>query len=204
MTKRVNARYKVNRALGVNLWGRPKSPVNRRATRPGQHGAAQKKFTDYALQLRAKQKIRAYYANLTERQFSSVYKKASQRKGDTIAIMMHTLESRLDVVVYRMKWAITMQAARQLVNHGHVLVNGKRVDRPSFSVAVEDVVSLRDRSKNIVPVQASVDSEERTIPEYMEVDEKRREGKLLRLPEQDEVPYPFQPDYRLVVEYYSR
>lgn len=204
MTKRINARYKVNRSLGVNLWGRPKSPVNRRASRPGQHGAAQKKFTEYALQLRSKQKIRAYYANITERQFSSVYKRASRRKGDTIALMMRALESRLDVVVYRLKWAITMQAARQLVSHGHVLVNGKRVDRPSYSVSLDDVVTLRDRSKNILPVQAAVESQEREVPTYMEVDEKRKEGKILRMPELDEVPYPFQPDFRLVVEYYSR
>ena len=204
MTKRTNARYKINRSLGINLWGRPKSPINRRAARPGQHGAAQKKLTEYALQLRAKQRIRFYYANLTERQFSSVYKKASLRKGDTIALMMHALESRLDVVVYRMKWAITMQAARQLVNHGHVQVNGKRVNIASYKVRVDDVISLRERSKNIVPVQAAVESQEREVPTYMEVDEKRREGKFLRLPELDEVPYPFQPDFRLVVEYYSR
>jgi len=204
MTKRTNARYKINRSLGVNLWGRPKSPVNRRASRPGQHGAAQKKLTEYALQLRAKQRVRCYYANLTERQFSSVYKKSASRKGDTIALMVASLESRLDVVVYRLKWAVTMQAARQLVSHGHVLVNGRRVNVASYRVGLEDVVALRERSKNIPPVQMAIELEERTVPEYMEMDEKRKEGKMLRSPDLDEVPYPFHMDYRLVVEYYSR
>ena len=203
MTKRTTARYKADRSLGVNLWGRPKSPFNRRATRPGQHGAAQKKITDYGLQLRAKQRVRFYY-NISEHQFASVYKKAFRRRGDTIALMVRALESRLDMCVYRMKWAITIHAARQLVSHGHILVNGKRVNIPSYTVSLTDVVSLRERSRNITPVQMSVESEERSVPEYMEVDVKRHEGKVLRYPELEEVPYPCEMDYRLVVEYYSR
>ncbi|MCY4414065.1 MAG: 30S ribosomal protein S4 [Alphaproteobacteria bacterium] len=204
MTKRLNSRYKKNRSLGVNLWGRPKSPINKRASRPGQHGAAPKKLTEYALQLQAKQKVRFYYSNLTERQFSSVYKTAHRRKGDTIALMVHSLETRLDVVVYRMKWAVTMQAARQLVNHGHILVNGKRVNISSYRVSLDDVVALRERSRNIPPVQMACELEERDVPSYIEVDDKKRHGKILRLPDVEEVPYPVHFDYRLVVEYYSR
>ncbi len=204
MTKRANSRYKINRALGVNLWGRPKSSVNKRASRPGQHGAAPKKMSDYGEQLKAKQKLKFYYANLTEKKFSAIYKKAAARPGDTIATMVKTLESRLDVVVYRMKFAVTLQAARQLVNHGHIRVNGSCVDRPSYQVSLEDVISVADRSKSIPPVVAAVELEEREVPAYIECDHAKKQGKMTRFPELSEVPYPVQMDYRLVVEFYSR
>ncbi len=184
MTKRHNAKYKIDRRLGVNLWGRPKSPFNRRNSKPGQHGVQgqRKKLSDYGNQLFAKQKLKFYYGDLTERQFRNIFKKASNIKGDTSQILIELLERRLDATVYRMKFVPTIFSARQLVNHGHVKVNGKRVNIPSYSVSDGDEISIRDKSKEINLIVESVSSQEREIPEYLEVDVKELKGRFLRAP----------------------
>ena len=184
MTKRHNAKYKIDRRLGVNLWGRPKSPFNRRNSKPGQHGVQgqRKKLSDYGNQLFAKQKLKFYYGDLTERQFRNIFKKASNIKGDTSQILIELLERRLDATVYRMKFVPTIFSARQLVNHGHVKVNGKRVNIPSYSVSDGDEISIRDKSKEINLIVESVSSQEREIPEYLEVDVKDLKGRFLRAP----------------------
>ena len=184
MTKRIATKYKIDRRLGCNLWGRPKSPFNKRNSRPGQHGSLgqRRKISDYGTQLFAKQKLRFYYGDLTERQFRNIYKKASNIKGDTSQILIELLERRLDAIVYRMKFVPTIFAARQLVNHGHVKVNGKRVNIPSYTVKDGDEISLKDQSKQINLIQESIVSQEREIPEYLEVDVKEFKGRFLRAP----------------------
>ena len=206
MTKRHNAKYKIDRRLGVNLWGRPKSPFNRRNSKPGQHGVQgqRKKLSDYGNQLFAKQKLKFYYGDLTERQFRNIFKKASNIKGDTSQILIELLERRLDATVYRMKFVPTIFSARQLVNHGHVKVNGKRVNIPSYSVSDGDEISIRDKSKEINLIVESVSSQEREIPEYLEVDVKELKGRFLRTPLIHDVPYPVTMEPNLVIEYYSR
>ena len=206
MTKRLAAKYKIDRRLGCNLWGRPKSPFNKRNSRPGQHGALgqRRKISDYGTQLFAKQKLRFYYGDLTEKQFRNIYKKASNIKGDTSQILIELLERRLDAIVYRMKFVPTIFAARQLVNHGHVKVNGKRVNIPSYTVKDGDEISLKDQSKQINLVQESIVSQEREIPEYLEVDVKEFKGRFLRAPLMQDVPYPVTMEPNLVIEYYSR
>ena len=206
MTKRHNAKYKIDRRLGVNLWGRPKSPFNRRNSKPGQHGVQgqRKKLSDYGNQLFAKQKLKFYYGDLTERQFRNIFRKASNIKGDTSQILIELLERRLDATVYRMKFVPTIFSARQLVNHGHVKVNGKRVNIPSYSVSDGDEISIRDKSKEINLIVESVSSQEREIPEYLEVDVKELIGRFLRAPLIHDVPYPVTMEPNLVIEYYSR
>ena len=206
MTKRHNAKYKIDRRLGVNLWGRPKSPFNRRNSKPGQHGVQgqRKKLSDYGNQLFAKQKLKFYYGDLTERQFRNIFKKASNIKGDTSQILIELLERRLDATVYRMKFVPTIFSARQLVNHGHVKVNGKSVNIPSYSVSDGDEISIRDKSKEINLIVESVSSQEREIPEYLEVDVKQFKGRFLRAPLIHDVPYPVTMEPNLVIEYYSR
>ena len=206
MTKRITAKYKIDRRLGCNLWGRPKSPFNKRQSRPGQHGATghRRKLSDYGKQLFAKQKLRFYYGDLTEKQFRRIFDKASNTKGDTSQILIELLERRLDAIVYRMKFVPTIFAARQLVNHGHVKVNGKRVNIPSYSVRDDDEISLKDQSKNIALVQEAIVSQEREIPEYLEVDIKEFRGRFLRAPLMHDVPYPVTMEPNLVIEYYSR
>jgi len=206
MTKRIETKYKIDRRLGCNLWGRPKSPFNKRNSRPGQHGSVgqRRKQSDYGTQLYAKQKLRFYYGNITEKQFRSIYKKASNIKGDTSQILIELLERRLDSIVYRMKFVPTIFAARQLVNHGHIRVNGKRVNIPSFTAKDGDEISLKDQSKQINLVQESIVSQEREIPEYLEVDVKEFKGRFLRAPLIHDVPYPVTMEPNLVIEYYSR
>ena len=206
MTKRHNTKYKIDRRLGVNLWGRPKSPFNRRNSKPGQHGVQgqRKKLSDYGNQLFAKQKLKFYYGDLTERQFRNIFKKASNTKGDTSQILIELLERRLDATVYRMKFVPTIFSARQLVNHGHVKVNGKRVNIPSFSVCDGDEISIKDKSKDINLIVESISSQEREIPEYLEVDVKELKGRFLRSPLIHDVPYPVTMEPNLVIEYYSR
>ena len=206
MTKRHNAKYKIDRRLGVNLWGRPKSPFNRRNSKPGQHGVQgqRKKLSDYGNQLFAKQKLKFYYGDLTERQFRNIFKKASNIKGDTSEILIELLERRLDAIVYRMKFVPTIFAARQLVNHGHVKVNGRRVNIPSYSVKDGDEISLKDQSKEMNLVQEAIVSQEREIPEYLEVDQKEFKGRFLRAPLINDVPYPVPMEPNLVIEFYSR
>lgn len=204
MTKRLNAKYKINRRLGVNLWGRPKSPFNNREYGPGQHGQRRRKLSDYGLQLMAKQKLKGYYANLSEKQFHRLYKEAARRKGDTAQHLIGLLESRLDAVVYRMKLVPTPFAARQFVNHGHVRVNGKKVNIPSYMLKVGDVVEVKEKSKEIPMVIAAMQSSERETPDYIEMESKGSKGTYKRVPELNDVPYPVRMEPNLVVEYYSR
>ena len=206
MTKRQKAKYKIDRRLGCNLWGRPKSPFNKRNSRPGQHGVQgqRKKISDYGSQLFAKQKLRCYYGDLTEKQFRNIYNKASNIRGDTSQILIELLERRLDAIVYRMKFVPTIFSARQLVNHGHIKVNGKRVNIPSYTVKDGDEISLKDQSKQINIIQESIISQEREIPEYLEVDIKELKGRFLRAPLIHDVPYPVSMEPNLVIEYYSR
>ena len=206
MTKRITTKYKIDRRLGCNLWGRPKSPFNKRNSRPGQHGATgqRRKLSDYGKQLFAKQKLRFYYGDLTEKQFRKIYDKASNIKGDTSEILIELLERRLDAIVYRMKFVPTIFAARQLVNHGHVIVNGKRVNIPSYTVKDGDEISIKEQSKQINLILEAIVSQEREIPEYLEVDTKDLKGRFLRAPLMHDVPYPVTMEPNLVIEYYSR
>jgi small subunit ribosomal protein S4 len=204
MTKRIESKYKIDRRLGVNLWGRPKSPLNVRAYGPGQHGQRRSKPSDYGLQLTAKQKLKGYYGNITERQFARLYAEAVRRRGDTSENLVGLLESRLDAVVYRMKFVPTVFASRQFVNHGHVSVNGKRVNIPSYLVKPGDVVEVRQKSKALPIVLEAAQLAERDVPEYIEVDHKVMKGTYVRVPTLLEVPYPVQMEPNLVVEYYSR
>jgi small subunit ribosomal protein S4 len=203
MTKRSNAKYKLDRRLGENLWGRPKSPVNKREYGPGQHGQRRKgKLSDFGIQLRAKQKLKGYYANMSERQFRAAYEEAVRMTGDSSENLIGLLERRLDAVVYRAKLVPTVFAARQFVSHGHVKVNGKRVTIPSIRVKVGDVVELTDKAKEMASVQEAQASAERDVPDYLEVG--GGSVKLTRVPALSEVPYPVQMEPNFVVEYYSR
>ncbi len=204
VTKRTESKYKINRRLGVNLRGRAKSPVNKREYGPGQHGQRRKKPSDFGVQLMAKQKLKGYYGNISEKAFHKYYEEAVRRKGDTSENLIELLERRLDAVVYRLKFAITPFAARQLVSHGHVMVNGKKVNIPSFQVKDEDVVEVREKSKQLAVVLDAAQSAERDVPEYVEVDHRAMKGKFLRAPKLADVPYPVQMEPHLVVEFYSR
>jgi len=204
MSKRQESKYKIDRRLGVNLWGRAKSPVNRREYGPGQHGQRRKKPSDYGLQLMAKQKLKGYYGNIGEKQFRKIYQEAVRRKGDTGENLIGLLERRLDAVVYRMKFVPTPFAARQFINHGHILVNGKRVNIPSFRVKDGDVIEVKNKSKQLALVLEAIASGERDIPEYLTVDTGALKGSFLRAPQLADVPYPVQMEPNLVVEFYSR
>ncbi len=205
MSKRQNTKYKISRRLGENLWGRAKDPVLRRNYGPGQHGPLRrKKLSDFGNQLRAKQKLKGYYGNLTERQFRRIYTEAVRRKGDTSENLVGLLERRLDAVIYRMGIVPTVFAARQFVNHGHIRVNGKRVNIASFQVKEGDEVEVREKSRQIGMVLECVQNPERSVPEYIEMDERQMKGKFLRIPKLAEVPYPVQMEPNLVVEFYSR
>ena len=204
MSKRHSAKYKIDRRMGENLWGRPKSPVNQRSYGPGQHGQRRKqKVSDFGLQLKAKQKLKGYYGNLTEKQFRRTYDEAARRKGNTSENLISLLEARLDAIVYRAKFTPTPFAARQFVNHGHVLVNGKRVNIASYRVQAGDVVSVRERSRNMALVLEAIQSHERDVPDYLEVDGKGMSAKFIRAPELAEVPYPVKMEPNLVVEFYA-
>ncbi|WP_343559957.1 30S ribosomal protein S4 [Kiloniella sp. b19] len=204
MSKRVASKYKIDRRLGVNLWGRPKSPINRREYGPGQHGQRRKKPSDFGVQLMAKQKLKGYYGNIGEKQFRRYFAEASRRKGDTGENLIGILETRLDAVVYRAKFVPTVFAARQFVNHGHVLVNGKRVTIPSYLVKEGDVVEVREKSRQIPMVLEAIESAERDIPDYIDVDGKGLKATFVRTPELADVPYPVQMEPNLIIEFYSR
>ena len=205
MTKRLASKHKVDRRLKVNLWGRPKSPFNSRNYPPGQHGKAKKgKLSDYGTQLEAKQKMKFYYGNINERQFRNVYRKAIQKKGNTTENLVGFLERRLDTVVYRAKFATTVFSARQLINHGHIKVNGKKVNIPSYLVKAEDTIEIKDKSKDIVTIVGALMNKEREVPDYIQVDEKNKKATLTRIPKFLEVPYPVIMEPNLVIEYYSR
>ena len=205
MTKRLSSKHKVDRRLKVNLWGRPKSPFNTRAYPPGQHGQTKSsKPSDYGIQLMAKQKLKSYYGNMNERQFRNTYKKAIMKKGDTAENLIGLLERRLDAVIYRSKLSNTIISSRQLINHGHVRVNGKKVNISSYQVKEEDSIEIRDKSKQLAIIDIALANKEREIPEYLQLDEKNKKVKFVRVPKFEEVPYPVVMEPNLVIEYYSR
>ena len=205
MTKRLNSKHKVDRRLKVNLWGRPKSPFNTRAYPPGQHGQTKSsKPSDYGIQLQAKQKLKCYYGNMNERQFRNMYKKAIMKKGDTAENLIGLLERRLDAVIYRSKLSNTIFSSRQLINHGHVKVNGKKVNISSYQVEEEDSIEIRDKSKQLALIDIALANKEREVPEYLQLDEKNKKVKFVRVPKFEEVPYPVVMEPNLVIEYYSR
>jgi len=205
MTKRLNAKHKVDRRLKVNLWGRPKSPFNTRNYQPGQHGQSRKsKPTDYGMQLIAKQKLKSYYGNINERQFRNIYRKAIKKRGDTTENLVALLETRLDTVIYRAKFAPTVFSARQLINHGHFKVNKKKVNVSSYLVKEEDLIEVKDKSKSLIIIEECLNSKERDVPEYIQSDGKNKTAKLVRVPKFADIPYPAQMEPKLVIEYYSR
>ncbi len=205
MSKRHSAKYKIDRRMGENLWGRPKSPVNKREYGPGQHGQRRKgKTSDYGLQLRAKQKLKGYYGDLSEKQFYKIYEEAVRLRGDTSEALIGLLETRLDAVVYRAKFVPTPFAARQFCNHGHVTVNGRKVNVGSYRCKVGDVIEVRQKSKELAIVLESVELAERDTPDYIEVDTAKKIAKLVRVPALADVPYAVKMEPNLVVEYYSR
>ena len=205
MTKRTSAKYKIDRRMGENIWGRPKSPVNRREYGPGQHGQRRKgKLSDFGLQLRAKQKLKGHYGDLTEKQFRRIFGEAERVKGDTGENLIGLLERRLDTVVYRAKFVATMFAERQFVNHGHVTVNGKRVNIPSYRVKEGDVVEVRDRSKQIAVVIEATQLAERDVPDYIDADHSKMIATFVRTPGLGDVPFAVQMEPNLVIEYYAQ
>ncbi len=205
MTKRLNSKHKVDRRLKVNLWGRPKSPFNTRAYPPGQHGQTKSsKPSDYGIQLQAKQKLKCYYGNMNERQFRNMYRRAIMKKGDTAENLIGLLERRLDAVIYRSKLSNTIFSSRQLINHGHVKVNGKKVNISSYQVKEEDSIEIRDKSKQLALIDIALANKEREVPEYLQLDEKNKKVKFVRIPKFEEVPYPVVMEPNLVIEYYSR
>jgi small subunit ribosomal protein S4 len=204
MSKRNASKYKLDRRLGVNLWGRAKSPVNLREYPPGEHGQRRRKVSDYGTQLKAKQKLRGYYGEITEKQFRRIYREAVRLKGDTGENMVGLLERRLDMVIYRMLFAPTIFAARQIVNHGHMHVNGRRVTIPSYRVSEGDVIEVREKSRQHPLILESVQHPDRELPDYMDVDHDKLKGTFVRQPLFAEIPYPVQMQPNLVIEYYSR
>ncbi len=204
MSKRHSAKYKLDRAMGENLWGRAKSPVNKRSYGPGQHGQRRKsKVSDFGLQLKAKQKLKGYYANITEKQFSAIYAEATRRKGNSSENLIGLLESRLDAIVYRAKFVPTPWAARQFVNHGHITVDGKKVDIASYRVKPGQVIEVKEKSRNMALVLEAQQSSERDIPDYLELGDRGFSVRYVRVPELADVPFPVKMEPNLVVEYYS-
>ena len=205
MTKRIRAKHKIDRRLGENIWGRPKSPLNKRESRPGQHGERRvSKLSDYGQQLKAKQKLKGYYANLSERQFNRIYEEATSMKGSTSEHLIGLLERRLDALVYRAKFVPTVHAARQFVSHGHVTVNGRRVTIPSYRLRINDLVEVKEKARQLPLVLEALKSAERDVPDYVDADHGKMTAKLLRVPALSDVPYPVVMEPNLVVEFYSR
>ncbi|WP_374625434.1 30S ribosomal protein S4 [Devosia sp.] len=205
MSKRIEAKHKIDRRLGENLWGRPASPLNNRAYGPGQHGQRRKgKTSDYGLQLRAKQKLKGYYGSITEKAFKRLYTEAARVQGDTGERLIGLLESRLDAIVYRAKFVPTVFAARQFVSHGHVLVNGKRVTIASYSCKPGDRIEIKERSRQLGIVLEANQLAERDVPDYIEADHSKQVATYVRMPALADVPYPVQMEPNLVVEFYSR
>jgi small subunit ribosomal protein S4 len=204
MTKIVTTKYKIDRRLGINLWGRPKSPFNARAYGPGQHGQRRSKPTDYGIQLMAKQKLKGYYGRINERQFRRLFDEAVRRKGDTSENLIALLESRLDAVVYRACFAVTIFAARQLVSHKHITVNGKVVNIASYQVQEGDIIAIRDTSKDNVRILEALQNSEREVPSYLDVNASERSCRFIGAPKLADVPYPVRMEPSLVVEFYSK
>ena len=204
MSRRHSTKYKIDRRVGENIWGRPKSPVNKRPTKPGQHGQGRRqKVSDYGLQLMAKQKLKFHYGDITEKQFRRTYDEANRIKGNTAENLIGLLESRLEAFVYRAKFVPTIFAARQFVNHGHVKVNGVKTNIGSYRLKAGDVVEVREKSRNLALVLEALGSPERDVPEYIEVDPKAMTATFIRVPELNDVPYPVKMEPAQVVEYYS-
>ncbi len=204
MSKIKTSKYKIDRRLGVNLWGRPKSPFNKRESRPGQHGQRRRKLSDFGTQLAAKQKLKGYYGNIGEKQFRKLYKEAASLRGDTGENLIELLERRLDAAVYRARFVPTVFAARQFVNHGHVRVNGKRVNIGSYRLRDGDVIEVRQKSREIPMVLEAMQSPERDTPDYISVDYKKMQATFVRGPKLTDVPYPTRMEPNLVIEFYSR
>lgn len=205
MTRRISAKHKIDRRLGQNLWGRAKSPVNKRDYGPGQHGQRRRqKVSDFGLQLSAKQKLKGYYGSITEKHFRKIFGEAERRKGDTSENLIGLLEHRLDAVIYRAKFVTTVFAARQFINHGHVTVNGKKAGVASIRLRVGDVVQIREKSRALAMVIEAMDNPERDTPDYVEVDGKAMTATLMRTPKLEDVPYPVQMEPNLVVEFYAK
>ena len=205
LSKRLSSKEKISRRLGVNLWGRPKSPYNKREYGPGQHGQSRRrKLSDFGVQLQAKQKLKGYYGNIGEKQFRRYYDDAVRRRGDTGENLIELLERRLDATVYRMKFVPTVFAARQFINHGHILVNGKKVNIASYMVKDGDVVEIKEKSRELPLVLDAQEQVERDVPEYLTVDFEKMRGRFVRGPGLADVPYPVQMEPNLVIEYYSR
>ena len=205
MSKRHSTKYKIDRRMGENIWGRPKSPANRREYGPGQYGQRRRgKLSDFGVQLRAKQKLKGYYGNISEKQFLRTYKEATRMKGDASENLIGLLEQRLDAVIYRAKFVPTVFAARQFINHGHIKVNGRRVNIPSYRVRPGDQIEIREKSKQLAIVLESVQLAERDVPEYIDVDHNKMTAGFARVPQLSDVPYPVQMEPNLVVEFYSR
>ncbi len=205
MSKRFSAKYKIDRRMGENIWGRPKSPVNRREYGPGEHGQRRRgKISDFGLQLRAKQKLKGYYGNISEKQFRRTYAEASRMRGDTSANLIGLLECRLDAIVYRAKFVPTVFAARQFVNHGHIKVNGRKVDIPSYRCKVGDTIEVKEASRQLALVLEATQSPERDVPDYIEADHNKMVAKFNRVPVLGDVPYAVMMEPNLVIEYYSR
>ncbi len=205
MSKRASSKYKIDRRMGENIWGRPKSPVNRREYGPGQHGQRRKgKLSDFGVQLRAKQKLKGYYGDVREKQFRAIYDEANRRKGDTGENLIGLLESRLDAIVYRAKFVPTIWAARQFVNHGHVTVNGVKVNIGSYRCKPGDVIEVRQKSKQLVSVLEAVQLAERDVPDYIDADHSKMVATYVRVPSLSDVPYAVIMEPNLVVEFYSR
>ena len=205
MTKRIHAKHKIDRRLGENIWGRPKSPFNKREYGPGEHGQRRRgKLSDYGQQLRAKQKLKGYYANITERQFNGIYQAARRFKGSTSEHLIGLLERRLDAIVYRAKFVPTMFAARQFVSHGHVTVNGRRVNIASYRCRIGDVIEIKEKARQMTLLLEAIKSAERDVPDYIEADHNKMTAKLMRIPGLADVPFPVHMEPNLVVEFYSR
>jgi small subunit ribosomal protein S4 len=204
MTKRLESKYKINRRLRENLWGRPKSPINKRDYGPGQHGQRRRKPSDFAIQLAAKQRLKGYYGNINERQFRRIYAEASRQRGSTGEKLIGLLERRLDAAVYRMKFVPTVFAARQFINHGHVKVNGRRVNISSYTLKEGDVIEVGQKARNMTVVLAAMQSTERDVPDYVDVDQQKFTGTFKRIPSLSDVPYPVKMEPHLVIEFYSR
>ena len=205
MSKRATSKHKIDRRLGENIWGRPKSPLNKRESRPGQHGERRAgKLSDYGQQLRAKQKLKGYYGNIGERQFNKIFQEARRFRGSTSEQMIGLLERRLDAVVYRAKFVPTVFAARQFVSHGHIKVNGRRVNIASYRCKIGDIIEVKEKSRELPLVLEAVKSSERDVPDYFEVDHNKMTAKILRIPGLSDVPFPIVMEPNLVVEFYSR
>jgi small subunit ribosomal protein S4 len=205
MSKRIQAKHKLDRRMGQNIWGRPKSPVNRREYGPGQHGQRRKgKLSDFGVQLRAKQKLKGYYANISERQFHGIYVEAGRMKGDTGENLIGLLERRLDVVVYRAKLVPTIFAARQFINHGHIRVNGRKVNIASYQLKIGDVIEVKEASKQLALVLEATQLAERDVPDYIDADHSKMTAKFIRIPALSDVPFAVQMEPHLIVEFYSR